>query len=161
MKIKEEDLHFLNGIQPDKIDTFISDLKKQIRNGSVKNEEDAANVAKKYLKEDAQSYHPTLALVPLLHRKVKKIVAEKKYKHRWFKGKVKYMVYYDVWGRLYSKTTGVIADGIPTQVIRKDYTIKALGGAMWRSKNGRTFICEYRTDLKEIENATRPETFIG
>lgn len=137
------------------------EIKKGLKNKTIKTEEDARVIAKKYITDDEPSYEITTAISNLLRRKVGTILVSKKYKHPWFYGKVTSIVYTDIFGRMWSKTQGVIKKDIPTRFITDEYSIAKLGGMMWRSKKGRTFICEYRTNLEEQKESISPQTFIG
>lgn len=137
------------------------EVKKGIKDGTIKTEKDAKKIAKKYIK-DEPSYEPCLQVAWLLPRKPKVILLEKKFKHSWFKGSVHQIVFIDIWGRIWSKTKGVIKDNVKTRKSEVfGICIDKLGGDMWHSKKGRTFICEYRTNKDEIKNMVKPETFIA
>lgn len=138
------------------------DVKKGIKDGSIKTYMDAENVALKHIGETEPSYEPCLQTSDLLTRKPKETIREKKFKHPWFKGKVTHKIYLDIWGRMWNQTKGVINDNIKTRKCSIDgHCIDMLGGMMWTSKKGRTYICEYRTNANEINERVNPETFIG
>jgi len=138
------------------------DVKRGIKDGTIKTEEDAMNVAKKYISEDEPSYEPCLQVAWILPRTPKDILHKSKYKHSWFKGKVETIIFIDIWGRMWSRSKGVIKEDVKTRKSEVfGYCIDKLGGMMWSSKKGRTYICEYRTSEEEIKNTVNPETFIG
>jgi len=137
------------------------EIKRGLRNKTIKTEEDARIIAKKYITDDEPSYEVTLAISDLLSKKVDKILTTKKYKHPWFKGTTISILYTDPFGRMWSQTKGVIKEGIKTRLLLGDYHIDTLGGSMWRSKKGRTYTCRYRTCAEEQQSSISPQTFIG
>jgi len=159
------DLYLLSGIIPELRNKFIKDLKTQIKNGFVKTEDDAIKLAKKYLKENHHSYEETMAVVLFLDSKIDKIISLKKYKHPYFKGNTIRTLYADKWGRVWSKTVGVLKDDNELKLTYskqfKCYHIDTLGGGMWSSKRGKTFICQYRTSIEESKEHVNPETFVS
>jgi len=138
-----------------------NEIKKGLKNKSILTENDARIIAKKYITDDEPNYEITLSISDLLPKKIKKIVFARKYKHPWFYGQCETIVYEDTFGRIWSKTKGVLKNGIKTYIVNGYYIIDALGGMIWHSSNGRTFICEYRTNKDEINNRISPQTFIG
>lgn len=144
---------------------FIADLKAQILSGAVTTEEQAKEVATKYLKENAESYDSTLAVSRVLPRTIKTVLQEQKFKHPYFKGLTKRILYIDIWGRVWSKTKGILKDNSELKLRfsewSKEYSIDTLGGGMWRSKGGKIFYCEYRTEVTEFNESVNPEKFIG
>jgi len=163
--MRECDLHFLGGIRPELRNKFIKDIKFQVKNGLIKTEEDARKIAEKYLKENHKSYEITMAIVLFLDSKIVKVISVKKYKHPYFKGKTINTLYVDRWGRIWSKTVGVLKDNSSLKLRYSEhfkcYYVDTLGGGMWRSKRGKTFICQYRTTIEESKEIVNPETFIG
>lgn len=154
-----------NGIKKGYKGKFIADLKAQIKSGAVTTEKQAIEIAMKYLKEGAESYEPMLAVSRVLPRTEKTILQEQKFLHPYFKGLTTRILYVDIWGRVWSKTKGVLKDD-STLKLRyfdwaKEYTIDTLGGGSWRSKRGKTFYCEYRTEVTDFNERSNPETFIG
>jgi hypothetical protein len=136
------------------------EIKKGLKNKTILTETQATTIAKKHISKDEPSYEATLAISDLLSKKVKEIVQSNVYKHPWFAGKITSIVYVDTFGRMWSRTKGVIKKNVKIQFINEHYIINALGG-MWNSKKGRTFICQYRTDPSELKNRVSPQTFIG
>lgn len=155
-------MHFLEGIKEEKQTAYINAIETAIKLGKIKSEKQAENFAKPYLIDDYANYHLTLVVVPFLSHKVGKIISTKQYKHPYFIGEVTNTIYIDIWGRMWNKTVGVIKKKMKLTNINDEYQIDTLGGGMWRSEKGRTFICEYRTNKSEIkERGAKPETFIG
>lgn len=138
-------------------------VKRGIRQKTILTEEDARNVAMKFLTDTIEPYQITTYISNLLPRKVAEIYEQKKIKHPYFKGKATITLYKDIWGRVWSKGVGSLKEGIPTRLSGFDnkHRIETLGGGVWSSKNNKRFVCEYRTSLEEHQERTRPETFIG
>ena len=141
--------------------TIQKEIKNGLKNKTILSEKDAETIAKKYISKDEPSYETTLAISDLLPKKVKEIVQSNIYKHPWFVGKITSIVYIDTFGRMWSRTKGVIKKDVKIQLVNGHYIINALGGMMWNSKKGRTFICQYRTEMSELKNSVSPQTFIG
>ena len=137
------------------------EIKRGLKNKTILTEKDAEIIAKKHISKDEPSYEKTLAISDLLSKKVKEIVQSNVYKHPWFAGKITSIVYIDTFGRMWSRTKGVIKKDVKIQLVNGHYIINALGGMMWNSKKGRTFICQYRTEMSELKNRVSPQTFIG
>jgi hypothetical protein len=137
------------------------EIKNGLKNKTILTETQATTIAKKYISKDEPSYQATIAISDLLPKNVKEIIDSRIYKHPWFTGKITSIVYIDTFGRMWSRTKGVIKKNVKIQFINGHYIINALGGMMWNSKKGKTFICEYRTELSEIKNRVSPQTFIG
>ena len=137
------------------------EIKRGLKNKTILTEEHARTIAQKYISADEPSYEATLAISDLLPKKVKDIIDSEVYKHPWFAGRITSIVYVDTFGRMWSRTKGVIKKGKKTTIVNGHYIIDGLGGMMWNSKKGRTFICQYRTELSEIKNRVSPQTFIG
>lgn len=143
------------------INKIRKEIKKGLNDKSILTENDAKIIAKKYITDDEPSYEITLSISNLLPKRIKEIIFIKKYKHPWFFGRCKTLVYEDTFGRIWSKTKVVLKNGIKTKLVNEHYIIDNLGGMSWRSKNGRTFICQYRTDKDEMNGQTLPQTFIN
>ena len=137
------------------------EIKNGLKNKTILTEEHARTIANKYISEDEPSYQTTIEISNLLPKKVNEIVESRIYKHPWFAGRIKSIVYVDRFGRMWSKTKGVIKKDVKIQFVNGHYIINALGGMIWNSKKGRTFICQYRTEMSEIKNRVSPQTFIG
>lgn len=137
------------------------EIKNGLKNKTILTESQARTIANKYISKDEPSYQATIEISDLLPKKVKEIVQSNVYKHPWFAGKITSIVYIDTFGRMWSKTKGVIKKGMKIRLINGHYIIDGLGGMMWNSKKGRTFICEYRTSKSELKNSVSPQTFIG
>ncbi len=137
------------------------EIKKALRLGQIKTIEDAEAVARLWMSSDEPSYQANICVSPLLTKKVVEVLQQFKFTHPWFKGRVKKVVFVDSFNRIWSKTTGVIKEGVPIQLINGEYSINSLGGMMWRSKKGRTFVCCYRTSKEEMKERINPETFVS
>lgn len=137
------------------------EIKKGLQNNTIKTENDARIIAKKYITMDEASYEITLAITNHLPKEIKTVIKKQAYNHSWFSGKIKNVIYRDAFNRVWNKSTGKIKKGIETYKTTNSYHIDAPGGMMWSSKDGKTFVCEYRTNEEEITHLTRPETFIG
>lgn len=137
------------------------EIMRGLKNKTIQTEEQALTITKKHISANEPSYEATLAISNLLPKKVNKVIQSKVYKHPWFIGKTNHIIYVDNFGRMWSKTKGVIKSNMKTRFVNGHYFIDCLGGMMWNSKKGRTFICQYRTDESEIKNNVNPETFVG
>jgi len=137
------------------------EIKAGLKNKTILTEDDARIIAKKYISDDEKSYEITIAISDLLPKKVKTIIANEPYNHTWFVGITKNIVFVDEFGRIWSRTKGVLKNDIETTFVNGHYIIKKLGGMVWRSKKGRTFICEYRTNKDEMNDTIAPQTFVG
>lgn len=137
------------------------DINKGIADGTLTSEKEAQKIAIKYLTKNIVSYKPTMCISDLMVRKPKTTHSEKQYNHPWFEGKMTCTLYTDIWGRTWSRSVGIIKEGVKVRSINGGTYIDELGGMMWNSKDGKEYVCEYRTSLKEHRESTRPETFIG
>ena len=137
------------------------EIKKGLQNNTIKTENDAETIAMKYITMDEASYEITLAISNHLPKEIKTVIKQQEYNHPWFSGKMKNVIYKDAFGRIWNKSIGKIKKSTKTYKIKNSYHIEALGGMMWTSEDGKNFTCEYRTNMDEINNRTRPETFIG
>lgn len=131
-------------------------IKKALKKNKIKTERDAEKIAKKYITMDEASYEITLTISRLLPRNVKTIIRETNYNHPWFNGQMKNIIYKDEFGRIWNKSAGTIKDGIKIYEVNGHYCIDALGGMMWMSDDSKNYVCEYRTNMKEINNRTNP-----
>lgn len=131
-----------------------------IKDGLITTEEEAREVAARYISDDEESYEITTAISSLLPRKVDTVFSTLKRKHPWFKGKMTTIIYQDIWGRYWSKSKGVVKPNIPVRHSEVfGHCIDKLGGMSWSSEGGKTFICEYRIEKPESEFG--PDSFVG
>lgn len=137
-------------------------VRSAVRKGTITSEEEARKIARKFLR-GVPSYEITGAISNELPRTIKTIHNKTSFKHPWFIRKSTRIVYTDIWGRVWNKTTGIIRKTTKLYVQSKRYMwIDELGGMMWTSNNGKNFVCEFRTSLEEFNaHAASPETFIG
>jgi len=141
--------------------SILKEIMNGLKNKTILTEEDARTIAEKYISKDEPSYATTLAISDLLPKKVKEIVETRTYKHPWFVGRITNIIYTDTFGRMWSRTKGVVKKDVKIRLVNGHYIINGLGGMSWNSKKGRTFICQYRTDPSELKNIVSPQTFIG
>lgn len=156
-------VEFINWWKPYAKRSIKSVIKKNIKSGTLTTENDAREIAKAFLTDGIEPYEITGHTSDHLPRKIGEILNEKRLNHPYFKNKARHILYRDIWGRIWSKTTGTVKEDLKLKYLEqaKIYYIDTLGGMMWRSKNGRTFTCEYRTSEEEANDRVNPETFIG
>lgn len=140
----------------------VKKIKRYVKDKLITKEQEAVDIVKQFCPA-LEDYEVTGVIHPLLPKDIKEIISNNKYKHPWFKNKVNRIVYEDVWGRVWNKTTGIVKKSIKLfNLGPKHIWIDQLGGMSWTSKDGKHFICEFRTSREEFLNSRiSPERFIG
>lgn len=133
-------------------------VRAAVKVGAIKTEAEAEAIVRSFLPR-IDGYKVTLLISDELPKTVDQVLLNRKVRNDWFKGSVTCLLFRDIWGRVWSRSTGIVKKAVPTYRISGEWLIDGLGGMSWRSADRRTFVCEYRSSMEEAtRSGPRPET---
>ena len=94
-------------------------VKKGVKDGSIYIEEQARQLAKSFLSDEVEDFVVTLHISNYLPKRMKYLYREERFDHPFFDGKVRSIIFEDVYGRVWSKSTGTIRAGSKTCLLNR------------------------------------------